>query len=310
MSIKEHSAQPKPTGRHLSAGSRLHIPVLLDVMLDKLSPVIGENYLDLTAGYGGHAETFLKRTTNYAESVLVDRDEDAIKHLQYLKTKGAQLLHTNFVAAARQLSEAGRQFSIIVVDLGVSSPQFDKGERGFSLRKDGPLDMRMDRNQAITAAQLVNTLSQNELIRLIIEYGEESNGFARRIASAIVKKRPITSTQQLANIILEQHHGRWQRIHPATRTFQALRIAVNQELEQLAELLPYLPKLLKPGGRVGIISFHSLEDRLVKYFLRSQQTASLENGLDVLTKKPISGAIYDAFNPRARSAKLRLAVKK
>jgi 16S rRNA (cytosine1402-N4)-methyltransferase len=305
MSIKEHPAQIKTTDR-----DKLHIPVLLDTMLDKLHPVNSENYLDLTTGYGGHAEAFLKQTTNYTESVLVDRDEDAIKYLQYLRTKGAQLLHTDFVTAASELSEAGRQFNIIVVDLGVSSPQFDQGERGFSLQKDGPLDMRMDRSQMVTAAQLVNTLSQNELTRLITEHGEESYSFAKRIASAIVKKRPLASTQQLANIILEQHRSRWQRIHPATRTFQALRITVNQELEQIAKLLPYLPRILKSGGRIGIISFHSLEDRLVKNFFKSQQAAGLEGELDILTKKPLSGAIYDASNPRARSAKLRLAVKK
>lgn len=306
MSIKEHPPQPDSG----LSGNELHVPVLLDAMLEKLQPTKGENYLDLTAGYGGHAKAFLAKTDNYNESVLVDRDENAIRYLRPLETKGVHLLHTDFVSAASQLAKEGKQFDIVVVDLGVSSPQLDQSKRGFSLQSDGPLDMRMDRRQSITAAELINTLSKDELVRIVTDYGQEPIGFARRVSAAIIRQRPLVSTKQLSDLVVEQHHGRWQRIHPATRTFQAFRIAVNQELLQVSQLLPYVPQLLKPGGRIGIISFHSLEDRLVKEFFKEQQNAGLEAKLRVLTKKPLDGATYDVHNPRARSAKLRIAVKK
>ena len=206
--------------------------------------------------------------------------------------------------------EEGKQFSCIVIDLGVSSPQLDQGKRGFSFTNNGPLDMRMDDRQEVTAATLVNGLKADELVRIIKEYGEEPHGFARRIADAIVKERPFTSTGELAELIKRQHRGKWSKVHPATRTFQALRIAVNDELRQVEQLLPFLPKLLKQGGRVGVISFHSLEDRLVKRYFAEQKNAGLEAELEILTKKPLDGATYDVHNPRSRSAKLRGAVKK
>jgi len=297
MSIKEHPPQ-------------LHVPVLLDASLETLHPIQGENYLDLTAGYGGHARRFLEKTENYADSVLVDRDDYAISHLDEFKQKGVTLLHTDFVSGARRLIEEGREFSIVFVDLGVSSPQLDQDERGFSFTHSGPLDMRMDRRQETSAETLVNTASKDELSRIITEYGEEPIGFARRIADAIVASRPIHTTGELAELIKTQYRGKWKRIHPATRTFQALRIAVNEELRQVEELLPLLPKLLKKGGRVGIISFHSLEDRLVKRYFAEQKNAGFEAEFDILTKKPLSGDIYDVHNPRSRSSKLRVAVKK
>ncbi len=298
MSIKEHPPQ------------RLHVPVLLEATLDTLQPIQNENYLDLTAGYGGHAERFLEKTENYADSVLVDRDDFAIAHLHEFEQKGVRLLHTDFVDAARLLTNEGKQFSIVLVDLGVSSPQLDKSERGFSFTKNGPLDMRMDARQSVTAETLVNTASKDELVRIITTYGEEPIGFARRIAQAIIDNRPLTETEELAQLIKQAYVGKWKKIHPATRTFQALRIAVNDELRQVEQLLPLLPKLLKPGGRVGIISFHSLEDRLVKQYFSEQKHAGYEAELTILTKKPLSGDIYDAHNPRSRSAKLRVAVKK
>jgi 16S rRNA (cytosine1402-N4)-methyltransferase len=214
------------------------------------------------------------------------------------------------VRAARQLIEEGKQFNIVLVDLGVSSPQLDQGQRGFSFTHQGPLDMRMDRRQEVSAETLVNTASEEELFRIITRYGEEPYGFARRIAQVIVAARPIDTTDALANLIKQQHRGKWSRIHPATRTFQALRIAVNDELGQIEQLLPLLPQLLTSGGRVGIISFHSLEDRLVKQYLKEQKQSGLEAELDVLTKKPLDGATYDVHNPRSRSSKLRAAVKK
>ncbi len=289
---------------------RLHVPVLLEATLDTLQPIQSENYLDLTAGYGGHAERFLEKTENYADSVLVDRDDFAIAHLREFEQKGVRLLHTDFVAASKQLIEEGKQFNIVLVDLGVSSPQLDKSERGFSFTRNGPLDMRMDARQPVTAETLVNTASKDELVRIITTYGEEPIGFARRISQAIIDNRPLTETEELANLVKQAYVGKWKKIHPATRTFQALRIAVNDELRQVEELLPLIPKLLKPGGRVGIISFHSLEDRLVKQYFSEQKHAGYEAILTVLTKKPLSGDIYDVHNPRSRSAKLRVAVKK
>jgi 16S rRNA (cytosine1402-N4)-methyltransferase len=296
MSIKEHPPQ--------------HVPVLLDATLDTLHPIEGENYLDLTAGYGGHARRVLGKTNNYEASVLVDRDSFAIAELGEFTEKGVTLLHTDFVSAARSLVEEGRQFDIVLVDLGVSSPQLDKSERGFSFTHDGPLDMRMDRRQDISAETLVNRASKDELVHIIRTYGEEPIGFARRIADAIVTNRPIRTTKQLADLVVTAHVGKWKKIHPATRTFQALRIAVNQELRQVEELMQLIPKLLKSGGRVGIISFHSLEDRLVKQYFNEQKDAGYEAELQLLTKKPLAGDIYDVHNPRSRSAKLRAAVKK
>jgi 16S rRNA (cytosine1402-N4)-methyltransferase len=287
-----------------------HIPVLLEATLDTLQPIQGETYLDLTAGYGGHARRFLDATGNYAESVLVDRDDYAIAQLSEFEQKGVRLMHTDFVSAAKTLIKEGKQFNIVLIDLGVSSPQLDMGERGFSFKSNGPLDMRMDVRQETSAATLVNTLKADELTRIISNYGEEPLGFARRISAAIVKHRPFTTTEELANLIQHEYRGKWRKTHPATRTFQALRIAVNDELGQIEATLPLLPKLLRPGGRVGVISFHSLEDRLVKRYFADQKAAGFEAELDVLTKKPLEGATYDVHNPRSRSAKLRAAVKK
>jgi 16S rRNA (cytosine1402-N4)-methyltransferase len=219
-------------------------------------------------------------------------------------------MHTDFVTAARQLAKEGRQFNMVLVDLGVSSPQLDQFERGFSFTNSGPLDMRMDRRQEVSASTLVNNASTEELVRIITQYGEEPLGLARTIAKAIVINRPLSGTGELAELIKQNYRGKWKKTHPATRTFQALRIAVNDELRQIEDLLPLLPRLLNPGGRVGIISFHSLEDRLVKRYLKEQFDLGLEAELLPLTKKPIAGNIYDAHNPRSRSSKFRAAVKK
>lgn len=306
MSIKEHvPPQSRPSKEY-----ELHVPVLLDATLDLLTPKEGESYLDLTAGYGGHAEAFLEKTENFTDSVLVDRDEYAIGQLNRFAEKGVRLLHTDFVSAAHELVAQQKKFDVVVVDLGVSSPQLDQATRGFSFTKPGPLDMRMDRSQAATAESIVNTYSREKLIDIIIKYGEEQRGFARRIASGIVDNRPFATTKDLADMIAHLHRGGWQRTHPATRTFQALRIEVNQELAQVEAVLPLLPRLLHQNGRVGVISFHSLEDRLVKRFFKDQSEAGFEAQLKILNKKPLDGATYDVHNPRSRSAKLRGAVKK
>ena len=287
-----------------------HVPVLLDAVVRTLNPQSGENYLDLTAGYGGHATVILDKTQNYTESVLVDRDDFAIEHLSALEHKGVRLLHTDFVSAARQLVEEGKRFSTILIDLGVSSPQLDQGERGFSFKNTGPLDMRMDRRQEKTAADIVNTASRKELADIIHRYGEEPYRQASSIAQAMYEARPMHETSQLADLIKSTVRGPRKRVHPATRTFQALRIATNDELRQVEEVLPLLPQLLKSGGRVAVISFHSLEDRFVKRYFKDQFVSGFEAELLPVTKKPISGATEDVHNPRSRSAQLRVAVKK
>ncbi len=296
MSIKEHPP--------------LHVPVLLDATLQLLNPQGQENYLDLTAGYGGHAREVLAKTANYTESVLVDRDAYAQDQLSEFLEKGARLMHTDFLSAAKQLVEEGKQFNLILLDLGVSSPQLDIAKRGFSFTNDGPLDMRMDNRQSLTAEQIVNTARRDKLVRIIHEYGEEPRGVATRYANAIIAARPVQTTGQLAESIKQAHVGKWQKIHPATRTFQGLRIQVNDELHQVREVMSLLPRLLKKGGRVGVISFHSLEDRIVKRYFAEQAKSGYEAELDILTKRPINGADADVHNPRSRSAKLRVAVKK
>ena len=173
--------------------------------------------------------------------------------------------------------------------------------------------MRMDPEQDKTAETIVNHANKNEIIRILVEYGEEKRGFAGRIADEIIRERKInriTTTKQLADLVLSVHKGRWQKTHPATRTFQAIRIAVNDELGQVEEMLKLLPLLTKPSGRVGIITFHSLEDRIVKNYFKKDSLSGLESKFEILTKKPLSGAINDANNPRSRSAKLRVSNRK
>ena len=291
----------------------VHIPVLLQASLAQIQPKKRESYLDFTAGYGGHAGEFLNITKNFEDSVLVDRDENAICTLQRFKNEGVGLLHMDFLSAARELVKEGRKFDIILADLGVSSPQLDIAERGFSFRKDGPLDMRMNPAQEKTAADIVNFANKSELMQILIEFGEEKRGFAERIVSKIIevrKKQRIETTTQLADLILSVHKGGWQKTHPATRTFQAIRIAVNNELQQVEEVLGLLPKLLNHGGRVGIITFHSLEDKLVKNYFKEDSKKGLESKFQIITKKPLDGAKEDANNPRARSAKLRVSIRK
>jgi len=285
----------------------VHIPVLLEDVLTYLSPTKGETYLDLTAGYGGHARAVIEKLGNDASlATLVDRDATSEAALQSLIEAGAHFIRSDFASAAQALANEGKQFDMILADLGVSSPQLDRAERGFSFMQDGPLDMRMDQRGEQTAADIVNTYKAEALEKLIRIYGEEPH--AKRIAQAIVEHRPYTTTGQLAGAIAQTVRRRG-KIHPATRTFQALRIELNQELEQVKRLLPLLPRLLKPGGRVAVISFHSLEDRLVKQYFADVAQSGYEAELQILTKKPITGANNDVTNPRARSAKLRAAAK-
>lgn len=284
-----------------------HRPVLLEKTIEVLAPAKGETYLDLTAGYGGHARAIIDKIGNASLATLVDRDAFAISSLQPLGHSGARVINRDFASAAAELAEVGEHYDMILVDLGVSSPQLDNGERGFSFQHSGPLDMRMDQSQPTTVADLVNTYPEERLAQIIREYGEEPK--ARAVAKAIVQHRPLHTTDELAEVVAKTLRGKWSKIHPATRTFQALRIALNDELGQLKDTLALTLRLLKPGGRVAIISFHSLEDRLVKQFLKEQAESGFEAQLQLITKKPISGATDDVHNPRARSAKLRAAVK-
>ncbi len=284
-----------------------HIPVLLERTLELLQPKKGETYLDLTAGYGGHAGKVIEAIGDAHFATLVDRDENAISALEPLKKRGACVIKTDYASAAATLNGQGESYDMILLDLGVSSPQLDIAKRGFSFMQNGPLDMRMDQQTGFTAAEICNKASENELVQILREYGEEPH--ANKVAKAIIANRPFSTTTQLADVVGKVYRGRRGKIHPATRTFQALRIAVNQELQQLQDTLLLIPNLLRPDGRVAIISFHSLEDRMVKRFFKEEQEAGYEARLQILTKQPISGAIDDVHNPRARSAKLRAAVK-
>lgn len=285
---------------------KLHTPVLLSEVLAYLSPKPGESYLDLTAGYGGHASEILAVTQNYKNAVLVDRDEFAISHLKSKFPPDTNIMHTDFYSAVLQLFECGKTFDLILADFGVSSPQLDNEDRGFSFKYEAPLDMRMDRRQNITASDIINKYSERELVNIFTTYGEEPTGRASMLAKTIVHHRPISSTKELADIIKEK--SKYTKIHPATKIFQAVRIEVNGELEQIKKTLPYLPKLLKKGGRLGIITFHSLEDRLVKEYFKEASSHGEESELTIINKKPIIADTNElAINPRARSAKLRLA---
>jgi 16S rRNA (cytosine1402-N4)-methyltransferase len=285
-----------------------HTPVLLSAVLQYLDPQPEESYLDLTAGYGGHAAAILEKTGNFASSVLVDRDSQAIAELQrQFGDTGIALHHQDFLAASRELLAEGKQFDLILADLGVSSPHLNVDTRGFAIRTDGPLDMRMDQAQALTAEQIVNGYSEVQLAEILAEYGEEPK--ANQIARLIVQARPLKSTDELVRLAAKAWPGH-SRVHPATRTFQAIRIAVNDELRLLEDSLPIWLQLLAPAGRIVVISFHSLEDRLVKQAFHAVSGNRFDAELHLLAKRPITASTPEiAHNPRARSAKLRAAVK-
>ena len=288
--------------------NKQHVPVLLDEVLQYLDPKAGDNYLDLTAGYGGHAKAILERTGSLTTAVLVDRDNNAIEALRREFTdSNVSFRQQDFLTASRELIGEGRQFELILADLGVSSPHLNEGKRGFAIGISGPLDMRMDQSQPLTAGTIVNSYSQAELADLLKRYGEEPK--AKRIAALIAAHRPLNSTDELAAVVAKAWPG-YSRTHPATRTFQALRIAVNDELTLLERSLPLWLQLLAPGGRIAVISFHSLEDRLVKRALQEAAGERYDAELRLLTKRPVTASPAEiVFNPRARSAKLRAAVK-
>jgi 16S rRNA (cytosine1402-N4)-methyltransferase len=288
--------------------NKKHIPVLLSEVLLNLDPKLGDKYLDLTAGYGGHAKQVIEIIGKDSQVCLVDRDPSAVDYLKVIfKNQNVDIRNQDFYKSAVELSESGQKFDLILADLGVSSPHLNEQLRGFSIDKEGPLDMRMDQNQTLDAEKIVNGYSEKQLAKILQEYGEEPKYL--RIARLIVRNRPITTTTELAKIVSKAWPGH-SKSHPATRTFQAIRIAVNDELNLIEKAIPIWIDLLSPGGRLAIISFHSLEDRIVKQALAEKSGNKLDSELHLLTKKPIVATKDElVFNPRARSAKLRVAAK-
>ena len=286
----------------------LHTPVLLDAVLELAAPSAGESYLDVTAGYGGHASAIIDRTGAPEKAVLIDRDATAVAALQPLVEQGAECMHSDFLEGSRQMAAAGRKFDIVLADLGVSSLHLDRAERGFSFGNNGPLDMRMDQRTELTADVIVNTYSAAELEDILRRYGEEWR--AKAVAAAIVAGRPFHDTASLAEAIKKAIPDKRAKIHPATKSFQAFRIAVNDELGQLETALPLWFDILAPGGRLLVISFHSLEDRIVKQAFADVSGDRYDASFRLLTKKPaVADKTETVFNPRARSAKLRAVAK-
>jgi 16S rRNA (cytosine1402-N4)-methyltransferase len=300
----------------------IHQPVLLEEVLSFLQPERGGLFVDATIGLGGHAEAILNAGSR-TEVLGIDRDTEALNQAnqRLADFQGRyHLVHANFSEINEIASQKGVQrCQGILADLGVSSLQFDSADRGFSIQREGPLDMRMDREAELTAAEVINHYSEKDLANLIFNYGEEHR--SRSIARAIVAARPIHNTKVLADVIYRAVHAHgYQRIHPATRTFQALRIFVNDELGRLPLFIRAAVDLLSSGGCLAIISFHSLEDRIVKETFRSLShecvcppgipdcQCGMKKLLKLLTKKPtVPSEAEISRNPRARSAKLRVA---
>ena len=296
-----------------------HVPVLLKEAIDFLAVRRGGTYIDATVGLGGHSYEIAKRLGAPGHLIGLDKDPAALKIAGERLVVSREslvvgepdwptitLLHRSFAEVAKGQRPA--TIDGILADIGVSSLQLDDAARGFSFQADGPLDMRMDPRGERTAEQVVNHLDERQLADVIYEFGEERR--SRRIARAICRSRPIRSTAHLADVISAAARPMNQaerRIHPATKTFQALRIFVNRELDDLQALLKAAPRILKPGGRVVVISFHSLEDRIVKDAFRE---GAREGYFSVLTKKPVTATELESDrNPRSRSAKLRAAEK-
>ncbi|VXD22250.1 16S rRNA (cytosine(1402)-N(4))-methyltransferase RsmH [Planktothrix paucivesiculata] len=285
----------------------LHIPVLSRELIAGLEIRAGGEYLDATVGGGGHSLLLLQAGENI-QLTAIDQDKEAIAaaRVKFEQADPSLLERVQFWQGNfAEYQPKSKQFDGIIADLGVSSYQFDQPERGFSFRHTAPLDMRMNQQQSLTAAEIINHWDEKQLADIFYQYGEER--LSRRIAKRIVEKRPFQTTTDLAYAIggcvpASYRHG---RIHPATRVFQALRIAVNQELTCLEKFIDQAQYWLKPGGRIGVISFHSLEDRIVKHRLKESPI------LQVLTKKPIQPQPDELNNnQRSRSAKLRLAERK
>jgi 16S rRNA (cytosine1402-N4)-methyltransferase len=286
-----------------------HIPVLPEEVIKQLKPLKNQNFIDATVGFGGHAAKILAKTGPEGKLLAIDQDPIALEEAKSNLEKFSERVsyaNVNF----SELGLIVRQWPVgeidgILFDLGVSSFQLDSAERGFSFTKDGPLDMRMSPKISKSAEDIINKASFAEIRKIIGEYGEEP--LAGKIASEIVRaraKKPIKSTSELVGVIAKAIPERFKngRIHFATKTFQGLRIAVNDELGALENGLKQAKQILSPGGRIVVISFHSLEDRIVKRFF--------ESNMEVLTSKPVMASAEEAnLNPRSRSAKLRAAIK-
>jgi 16S rRNA (cytosine1402-N4)-methyltransferase len=286
-----------------------HVPVLLPEVLQHLPPRSGGIYVDATLGGGGHTEAILRASAPSGRVIALDWDEEALASAQLrLKEFGDRVTFVpqNFAKLEQVLMTLGiTAVDGVLMDLGVSSHQFDEPSRGFSIQRAGPLDMRMSRQLRVSARDVLRTASLEELATVFFNYGEErrARAIARKIVAARERGEPVETTEQLARLCGPRHG----KIHPATRVFQALRIAVNDELGNLKRGLAAAVQALKSGGRVAVISFHSLEDRIVKRFFLEQQTTGV---MRVVTKKPIVATAEEVqANPRARSAKLRVAEK-
>jgi len=297
-----------------------HTPVLLNVVLDVLNPQQGDTYIDVTAGFGGHATAVLERIGEAGRAILIDQDPVAISALRerFVGDTRVEIIHRNFAHLDWEKLPSAQ---LILADLGVSSLQLDDPARGFSFRSEGPLDMRMNTDAGVSLQEFLADIDEAELADIIWRYGEERR--SRQIARAISVARDagkLRTTTDLAQAIRGQSVGKPGRIDPATRTFQALRIALNQELSALDSLLEKGSKQLAPGGRFAVISFHSLEDRKIKHKMRDMARnicdtitgqALQESDYRLLTKKPLTAAPSELdYNPRARSAKLRAVEKK
>jgi 16S rRNA (cytosine1402-N4)-methyltransferase len=296
-----------------------HVPVLLKEAIDFLAVKCGGTYLDATVGLGGHSFEIAKRLGALGHLIGLDKDPAALaRAAEVLGSAGVPpatgaeasdwptvtLLHSSFAEAGERVAPAS--VDGMMADLGVSSLQLGDPARGFSFQAEGPLDMRMNPMSGETAEQVVNHIDERELADVIYEFGEERR--SRRIARAIVRSRPIRTTKQLVEVVsaaARSMKSKHERIHPATRTFQALRIFVNRELDDLKALLEAAPRVLKPGGRLVVISFHSLEDRIVKDAMRE---GAKDMYFRLLTKKPVTASEVEIErNPRSRSAKMRAA---
>lgn len=306
--------------------TRLHQPVLLQEVLTALSIKPAGCYLDATFGRGGHSQAILAQLNADGHLIVLDRDPEAIAYAKQLFSDDSRV--AVFQSAFGNLANLAKshgwahQFDGILLDLGVSSPQLDTPIRGFSFMQEGPLDMRMNPEEGISVATWLQQVSEKELVDVLFTYGEER--FARRIARRLLehqKEHPIQTTRELAELVASAVPTREKGKHPATRTFQALRICINQELQELESVLRAIPEVLAPGGRAAIISFHSLEDRLVKNFLRqSEEGPKLPKEIPLMhleftpPLRRVSKAIRPSEeecreNPRARSAVLRVAEK-
>lgn len=300
-----------------------HQTVLLEEAIDVLAIRADGKYVDATFGRGGHSRLILDRLGPTGRLVALDKDPQAVAAAARISDARFSAVHASFVELAEVLERLGLEgVDGVLLDLGVSSPQLDDAARGFSFRRDGPLDMRMDTSRGQTAAQWLETASEAEIREVIHDYGEER--FAKQIAKAIVAARqrePVVTTGQLADIVGAAVRTREKGKDPATRTFQAVRIYLNQELAHLSLALPQVLDSLRPGGRLAVISFHSLEDRIVKHFMRDAARADVPIRLPLreselpqprlrLIGKPLRPSAAEvAANPRARSATLRVAMR-